>query len=611
MYTTKNYNDDLYRICTTYYVRFKLLQDYASHRINQSVFVQQLKLNNKEDSEITEILTEFSKLFEKIRNNGGKLDPDPIEEAQKLREIGKRQEAFKAILPYLKANQDDEAAVITFGWIMYDYLKMSEGNMDRYNHNFRILNDNAKISFDSHSFNVFSTNDSKKKLVDLILWSIRRVVMKGELYANKVLPQLLRFCGNEEKFIENRGFYVNNEPSASRSLIKELQSKLNYTNYLTFMDIIGFNWFDKGDFQKANFTNDKGENIEVSPLAEVVLSFHAKKLISLDIAMATEQRINSFIDLLNSQIKNNPSFEWLPYYKAKLLMKVNRKGEALETVTSFARTKSRDFWVWDLISELVNDDEKFNCLCAGLLCKSKPDMIVGLQEKIIPILLRKEMFSNAKFELDELISTRMKKWGKISQQLEEWKNESWYIEAKSAGSRDFLKEYADKAEEILYRTLPFIDIFITYINKDKGVINFAYLGNSNLSNIKEGYVYIDSIKEAHKWITNEALKVRMFADKKRTNLFKIYEIVPGDETFISNFIQTGIGYVDKQYTNPFAFVDDVYISPKLIEEHKIQNYDKVEYTKKRRFNKKKSIWGWTVEKITSVEKSEQTKYSDA
>ncbi len=609
MYTTKNYNDDLYRICTKYYVKFSLLQDFGYNRINQNYFVQQLKLT-KEDSELNEILTELKKLFEKVRRNGGKLDRDPIAEAKRLRKIGKQQEAFNVILPYLQANNDDEDAVITFGWIMYDFLKASEGNIDNYINNLAVFNDNAVISFESNLFGGFTANEFKKTLVNSILWSIRRFVMQGELFANRVLPQLLRFCGNGARFIEKRGRYVNGETSASRLLIKDVRSKLNDTNYLMFMDTIGFDWFDSVDFQKTNFTNDKGENVEVRPLAEVMLNFHAKKLLALDIFIATEQRLNSFIDVLNSQMRNNPTFEWLPYYKAKLLMKVKRDEEALETVTSFARTKSKEFWVWDLISELLSDDEKFNCLCAGLLCKSRPDMIVGLQEKIIPILLEKEMFSNAKFELDEIISTRMKKWGKIPRKLAEWKNESWYIEANSAESRDVLKGYADKAEEILYRTLPFTDIFVTYINKEKGVINFAYLGNSYRSNIKEGYFYMDSIKETHKWITDEALKVRMFADKKRTNLFKIYKIVSGDKAFISNFIQTEIGQVNKEYTNPFAFVNDVYIAPKLVEEHRVQNYDKVEYIKKRRFNKKKNEWSWTVEKIISVEKNEKTEYKD-
>lgn len=608
MYTTRNLNNDLYKICTKYYVKFKLLQDYANKRINPKYFVEQLK-HSKEESEINEILGEVEKIFEKIRLNGGKIDPDPIDLAKQLRKNRRLQEAFNTILPYLQANNDDEEAVITFGWIMYDYLKMSEENIEQYVNNLTIFNDNVALSFESNPFSNFNNNDFKKTLINSFLWSIRRVVMQGELYANKISPQFMRFCGYDSKFIEKRWINVNNEVSVSRLLFKEFLGKLNDSNYLLFMDAIGFDWFDKWDFEKSYFTNDAGENIEVKPLAEYVLNYHSKKLLSLDISVTTEQRINEFIDVLSIQIKNNPSFQWLPYYKTKLLSKVNRKEEALEAVISFARTKSNEFWIWDLISELVNDDdEKSNCLCAGLLCKTKPEMIVGLQEKIIPLLIGKKMFSNAKYELDELISTRMREWGKISRKLQEWKNESWYTETKSAESRDTLKVYASKAEEILYRTLPFTDIFVTYINKDKGTIHFAYIENSDRSNIKEGYVYIDSIKGDHKWMTDDALKVRMMEDNKRPNLFTIYNVAPGDETFLTNFIQTGIGYVDKEYTNPFAFVDDVYISPKLVKENKIDDYDKIGYVKKRRFNRRRNLWGWAVEKIISVEKNEQMEY---
>ncbi|AIF45557.1 hypothetical protein [Virgibacillus sp. SK37] len=598
MYTTKNYKEDLYQISTECFVKYKLLQGFVYNRMDKNAFVEKLKLE-KEDWEINEILAALKRLSEKVDRNGGKLDPDPIEEAKRLRKSKKQREAFHAILPYLQANKDDEDAVITFGWIMYDFLKSSEGSIDNYVNNLAVLNNHATISFDS-SF----SNDFKKTLVNSILWSIRRVVKHGEQSANKVFPQLQQFCGNSAKFIEKRSIYDKSNASASRLLVKEIRSKLNDTNYYLFMDMLGFNWFDRGDFQKSSFTNDKGELVEIRPLAEVILNYHAKRLASPTTSAATEQRIHSFIDVLSSQIKQHPEYEWLPYYKAKLLIKVNREEEAFEAVTSFARTKSKEFWIWDLISELVKEDERFNCLCAGLLCKSKPEMIVGLQEKLIPMLIRREMFSNAKMELDALISTRMKKWGKISQQLEKWKTESWYLEKKPAENRDALRAYAGKAEKILYRTLPFSDIFVTYVNKDKGVIHFIYLENKYLKTIREGYFYMDAIQESHHWKPDETLKVKMLADKKRTKLYRVYEIEEGDEAFINHFIQSGTGYADREQGNPFAFVDDAFIPPRLVEKNNIQTYDKVEYIKKRRFNKKKNTWGWTVESITSVVKDE-------
>lgn len=599
MYTTRNLNHDLYQICTSHYVRFRLLQDYIYKRVHYKDFVEQLK-ETKDVQEINRILMELQKIIEKIRLNGGKVDPDPVDVARKLRREQRLQEAFNTIFPYFQKHKDDKDALITFGWVMYDYLKKAEENIEQYVKTLTFFNNHVVLSFDEIYNNIFEINNSLKLLVDNILWSIRRVVAKGDPYANNVFPQLLRFCGNCAKFIEKR--WLKNERSASRTLIREILNKLNDRNYLQFMDVIGFDWFDRWDFEKSNYVNVKGENIEIKPLAEYVFNFHSKKLLSMNLSLVTEQRINAFIKILDVQIKRHPSFQWLPFYKGKLLAKVNRKEEALEAIISFARTKSKEFWIWDLISELVEDEEKFNCLCAGILCKTKPEMIVGLQEKLIPLLIERKMFSNAKYELDVLISTRLEKWGQISSQLQEWKNQSWYIESTSAGNRDELKEFADKAEKILYRTLPFNNIFVTLINIEKGIMNFAYFDESE--NIKEGYAYLDSIKVNRQWTAEEVLKVKMLEDPKRPNLFRIFEVAPGNEDFRSEFIQEGVGYVAKENTNPFAFVDDAYISPKLVEKYGIEDFSKISYIKKRKFNKKKNKWGWVIEDIISVEKNE-------
>lgn len=597
MYTTRNLNKDLYHICSNYYVKYSLLQDFINRRIDQINFVEQLK-TKKDNYEIQQILAELQKISEKIRLNDERLDPDPIDIASKLRKAGRNQEAFNTIVPYLQANIDDKDAIITFGWIMYDYLKGSEENIEIYVNNLGIFNNFVMLPFEKAYLEIFSNDNQLLTLVTNYLWSIRRVVMQGELQANKVFPEFIRFCGNSSQFIEKR--WNNNELSPSRLLLKELLKKLNNTNYFNFMDAIGFDWFSQCDFETSTYTNSNGELSEAKPLVEEMMRLHANKLLSCDEFVATEQRINDFIEILNIQIEKNPTYEWLPYYRTKLLIKVNRKEEALKAITSFARMKSKEYWIWDLISELVNDGEKFNCLCKALLCKAKPELIVKVQEKIIALSIEKKMFTNAKYELDELISTRMKKWGKIPQQLERWKNESWYTETNATTNRDALKEFANKADEILYRTLPFMDIYITYINEEKGVVNFAYFEN-NFS-LKEGYFYTDSIKDERDWLIEETVKVKMVTDSKRPNLFKIHEIAPGNEAFLDNFIQRDFGIVDKGYDNPFAFVDDAYISPALVKEHGIDDYDEITYIKKKKFNKKRNKWGWMVEKILSVEK---------
>lgn len=604
MYTTKNFNDDLYQICTTHFVKFQLLKNFMNNGISRKEFIDELEDEMaKSQTDIAEILSKLDNIRFKIQQNGGRLVQDPITRVTQLRKENKLQEAFNIILPIVQADRNNEEAVIAFGWVMYAYLKQSENNIQTYMNNITLFNDNVSLNFKA---NGYLLDDSITNLKNSILWSFRRVIQQDKLYANILFPQLLRFCGSSSKFIEQR-LFINKEPSASRFLIKEIRQHLNDVNYLLFMDMIGFSWFDRLDYESSSFKNKKNEIISVPPLAEGVLNYHAKKLIATSSITIAEQKIYDFIEVLDAEIVKNPSYDWLSYYKAKLLMKVNRKEEALQILVHFARTRSKDFWVWDLISELVDDDAKFNCLCAGLLCKAKQEMIISIQEKIIPLLVKRELFSNAKFELDQLISTRMQKWGKISQQIADLKNESWYSNATSPNNRENLKEYADKAEEILYQTLPFSDIFVTYVNEQKGVVNFAHLVNNH---IKKGYFYMDSIDEQQDWVADQMLKVKMLEDKKRADLYKIYAIAPGDESYIHHFIQSARGYVDKEYSNPFAFVDDVYIPPNLVKEHKIQNFDEVSYIKKRTFNKKKNTWGWTVDKINSVVKDTSINFGD-
>lgn len=592
MYTTKDYKDDLYQITKTRFVKYKLLLDFSEQRVSQNDFIAQLKLK-KEDSEIEQIFDDLRAIFEKIRLNGGKLDADPVEVARKLRKANNINEAYTTILPALKIRPNDEDTLITFGWIMYDFLKKSEADIRVYCKVLKKLNENATFSLSK-----WTSNDIKRTLVDSILWSIRRVISKDDSYADKVFPEFLRFYGSDSNFIETR--YDPNARSASRSLIKDMMNNLNDSNYLIFMDAIGFDWFDLSDGRQASFQTDDGEDKKIPPLKESVLNHYSKRIIKMDINIVTEQRINTFLSVLERSIAANDSFVWLPYYQGRLLLKLNRKEEALNVISSFGRTKSNEFWVWNLISELVEGEDQFNCLCAGLLCKTKPEMIVGLQEKIIPLLIQREMYSHAKRELDTLIKSQQAKRKKASPKLEGWKQENWYSETDCVDTRDQLVDYAQKAKEILYRTLPFTDIFITSVNEEKSIVNFNFMLNNKT--VRSGYFYSDSIEESHDWRGEEVFKVKLFKHHRKPNFYSVHAVMQGDEEFRSNFIQSDVGYVEKNDENSFAFVNDVFISPMLVDKHELQEYDQIEFVKKMRFNKKKNTWGWSVYQITSIEK---------
>lgn len=599
MYTQKELHGDLYRLTQApYYVKYQLLKDYVLSRINQQEFVVQLA-KRKNKLEIEQVLEAAKKVLKKVQQNGGKLDEDPVETTKQLRKDGKLKEAFLKIDPYLQQNPESKEAKLTFGWVMHDYLKQSEMDLNRYCGCLKALNDRASFSFGLHN----------EILLTSILWSIRRVVASGEMHANKVFIEFLRFVGYSATFIEQRGRVYGTEKtggSASRLLISELRKKLNDVNYYTLMDTIGFDWFDTYDYEETSFIDDNDKTVRVGPLVETTLTSHAKRLIKSDVHFATRERINTFLTKLTSVIKNHANFEWLPYHRIQLLRKLDDSERAFSELTEFARSKSREFWVWDLISEFVDGDEKFNCLCAGLLCKAKAEMTVKLQEKSIPLLVNKGFCAEAKYVLDKLIDTKNRNGWKITTELLGAKEQEWYKNHRSSSNLDGLKSHAEKARLIIYRTLPFSDAFITYFNEDKGTINFFYI-NSGVT--KEGFFYKDSVGKPYVWKVNTAVRLKLLEDKRYENLFNVFDVEEGNEMFAANFLKPFSGTFEK--VKEFGYIRDgrteVFVNPSFVNSHNLIPFSTVVGTAVKKWDKKKNRWGW---QIASVDRIEEPVVSD-
>lgn len=601
MYTQKNFNDDLFKICQSKYVKFRLLQDFAYGKITKRDFAKQLLLQ-KDIEEIKLILKEIYTIQEKIKQNGGKLDEDPIKASIKLKKEGKLDEAFNIIFPYIQ-NKNDAAANLTFAWIMYDYLKTSESNVVVYADHLKKLNDNIRFDFSQNN------NEDITKLSNAILWSIKRVVIQGELPANTIFEQFKVFVGNSPAFIEKRTRKFsenNNEKSISRLLIKEIRSKLNDRNYFCLMDMIGFDWFDDLDYEISSFLGKNNEMVKTKPFAESILNYHAKKLIKSDAKVATKERMLEFLPKLTKAINYHVDYEWLPYYRIKLLINLGDKEQAFSEATKFAINKKDFFWIWDLIGELVDGEEKFNCLCAGLLCKTKPDMIIGIQEKILPYLIERKLYAEAKYILDKLIETRTNKGWIISSELQSMKNSIWYVDIESAQNIDELKPFAEEAKKILYSTLPLTDAYITYINDEKGIINFAFIERNNT---RRGYFYKDNIDNDFIWEINTPIKIQMIADKKSNELFHIFSVEIGDTEFTNNFVKEFSGTFEQ--VKEFGFIRDsiaeIFVNPILVKENKLQPFSKVYGTIIKKWDSSKNRWNW---KIASIDKVEESSISD-
>ncbi|WP_010288951.1 DUF7017 domain-containing protein [Kurthia massiliensis] len=552
----------------------------------------------------------MQKIQQKIQQNGNKVDKDPSLLANTLNREGKLKEAYLTISPALQAYPSNSDYRASFFWIMYAYLKDTQQSPQQY---YRCLkNLNAHIRF-----NIY--NEEDKKWLNIVLWNVYKFVNFGELQANLIFEEFTILCSHSNAFIERNtnnslyelrlrrarrmkpNFNGKKNLSPSRILVRKFSELLNDHNFFALFDMIGFDWFESEDYKEQL---DK-TNLEktYSPLAETILGTYAKKLIKTDELYATSQRLEQAIELLTLQIQKNPTYEWLPYYKIKLLIRANRQQEAFEELSLFARKKYRDFWIWDLMSTFVDGDDAFNCLCRALCTKAKDEMFCKTQNKIIPLLIERKMFAEAKYELNKLLATRKQKNWKIPQNQLDWQQENWYSSYEAAQNREMLKPYAMKAEEIIYRTLPDQHIFVTHMNEEKQVVNFIYMDKG----IQDGYFYIDHlIQQDIKWQINQSFKLKMVKDAKKKSLFKVFSAQPGDEAFVHRFIKEEEGIICRNTGQNFAFVNDAHIPPSLVEFHQLKNNEMIKYIKKISYNKKRSKWSWKVTDILAKEAADNT-----
>lgn len=602
MYTDKMLRNELFNISKNKYVKYQLLNDYITNRISQQEFINHLT-QRKDKQAINELLIETNRVKQKIASNGG-IAPDPITLAKKYNSSRDYVSSYKILRNYLKQHGDDEEAKITLGWTMYNFLKPAENNLDRYLHNLKILNDSVLFEFRW-------SDEELSKLLNLLLWSIRRVVKQGELKANTIFPEFLRFINYSSEFIEDRDqrlFNDDNNWSSSRSIIIDFSKLLNDQNYIKLFNAIGFDWFDSRDYLPTNFKNSDDEHINIDPLAETILNNYAKKLMSLDKNIITSKNISDYIGILDGIYLSHPEYEWLPYYSAKLSLKLGDKEQAFTKATEFARTRKIEYWIWEIISDSVEGEDKFNCICAALLTKAKPEMIVSLQEKAFQLLVDREMYPEAKLLLDSLIKTRTKKNWKISPELLYMKENSWYAATTVASNLDNLKKYAYKAQKLVYASLPYTNAFVTYINNEKGVIHFQFINDK--SKILEGFFYTDQIDEAFKWNLYSLIKIKMVSDSKKANLYNVYDVIEGDTKWTDKFIKKFNGIFDKVYD--FGYIRDgvveLYVNKTLVNQFKLLPFSEVSGTMFTTYNKKKKITEYKLISIVNVEEPDPNEF---
>lgn len=212
-----------------------------------------------------------------------------------------------------------------------------------------------------------------------------------------------------------------------------------------FMNLWGWDNLRPDDW--AQFQTDNGNT--VTSLVEKLISVYAKELKTDDVKSP-----NEFNVLVDKALVKFPNNQYMPFYKATILMSLKRNDEALEYYKKLILKTPSKWSLWNQVSVLVeNVNLKIALLCKAISVEREESFIGGCRLRLAKALIEKNMMANAKYELDKYRDFyESKGWG-LKQEYHEIVSQIPQG-TQSENNSLLYDEYIRQAEGFIYSALP-------------------------------------------------------------------------------------------------------------------------------------------------------------
>lgn len=482
-------------------------------------------------------------------------------EVSKLRKAGRLTEAYQLAQTDLEAMPDDVLAKRTMAWVLYDFAKKNAtiATRDKFLHCLKQLNN-------------FELDATETMLWTQVTWLVSGMVAtcvhgkcNDTIFYDALFTQI-----EPLKFVR---------PDASYSALLRtfLRIKLLWSRFGDFCRWWNFDFLTDADYKP--FITTDGQ--KVLSLAERAFMAYSKSLLQPDTTTADIEKWITKLDLIISQ---HPNYIYLPYFKAKLLIRIGQNELAIKALKPFLKLKTSDFWVWELLGDATADDKKqFAFYCKAMLCHAKDEMKIALREKMMDELIEHQHYSEAKAEWQKIIDTRTNNGWAIPQKIIDIEHENWFVSCKPTKQIDgFYKQYSTEADAFAGFELKTIDVLITHINTEKKVVSFV-TSNEQLGFFKfKGKLNFG----CHSVLT---IETEDLADNGFAKVMR-WQMRTDTENFEGVFFVHFAGVVHKSKSG-FAIVDRVFVPATCLQS--ISNGTIIAGVAVKSYGRSKERWGWT------------------
>jgi len=503
-----------------------------------------------------------------------------FKEITDLRKTGKLEEALEMANQSLEADPGNIWNKRAAAWVYYEFLKKN----------------NAPLSFESFKENLMKIQDlglpeDDKMVFDSCAWKI------GSLVFTLQKENPVNYGKINDLFDIIKGFHFS-KPSEAYSFIYKAFHKgyQNWSRYVEFAD-----WWDLDKLRPEDFLKDEVGDQKILSIAEQAYIAYSKKLLegeAVDVfghnRSLDQEKIQSFLPKLDSIIETYPQFNYLPYYKGKLLIALGSTEKALSALLPFARQNRNNFWIWSLLAESFpnNSEEALACYCKALSIKSPSKFLVNVRQEIIPLLLGNGFKEEAFIELHTVVNDYVSNGWKVPLKLLNLQTQEWYLntEVTKKNNREFYLKYAPIAEDLIFGDISESTIVIDHIKSKTGVANFVK-DDSTFGNFR----YTDLISNLK---IGDLLKVKFYGQPKR-NKFKVVSAKRISTKTDTDLVKEFFDELHVIEEPGFGFAAGVFIPPFLINGNFLKTGDIVSGKAIRSYNRSKKELGW---KAVSIKK---------
>jgi len=258
------------------------------------------------------------------------------------------------------------------------------------------------------------------------------------------------------------------EPSKGYSFL--LQSVIKCSAWGEMADFI--DWWNLGNLTAEDYTPFRMDNgREIMSVAERAFIAQSKALLLLN----DPGRIEEFLPKLDELMNAHPEMTYPGYFYGKLLLSLgSNPDEALKVVVPFARKKSTEFWVWQLLSDVFTNepDKQLACLLRAVHCKTQENFLGKVRIKLAALFIQRNMYDYAKFQIDKVTQCYLSQGWHVPHEIDMWIHQSWINEVSPNGGSPI--DYESITNDILCEGTEEAIAIVTFVDQKAKKAHMVY-----------------------------------------------------------------------------------------------------------------------------------------